>query len=89
MSFLIAKGIDVTCNDNSKRRGRPPTGFAMTGAERQRLRRERMRAAGKETLTVDVDVDVVERLRQFVEFKDMTLGEVVSRVLRDRLLRKR
>jgi hypothetical protein len=79
----------VTCNDNSKRRGRPSTGLAMSGAERQRLRRERMRASGKETLTVDVDADVVERLRQFVEFKDMTLGEVVSRVLRDRLLRKR
>jgi hypothetical protein len=61
----------------------------MSGAERQRLRRERMREAGKATLTVDVDVDVIERLRKFVEFKDMTQGEVVSRVLRDRLLRKR
>ena len=84
----------MTCNDNSdavkpRGRGRPPTGEAMSGAERQRKRRERMRVIGKDTLTVDVDTEVIDRLRKFVEFKDPTHGEVVSRILRDRLLRKR
>jgi hypothetical protein len=79
----------VTCNDNSKRRGRPPTGNAKTNAQRQRERRERLLSQGIETLTVDVDAEVAEALRKFVQFKDETLGQVASRVLRDRLLRKR
>lgn len=72
-----------------KRPGRPPTGKALSGADRQREYRARLREAGKEVLTVDIDADVIQKLREFVEFKDMTQGEVVSKVLRDRLLRKR
>jgi hypothetical protein len=79
----------VTCNAKSKGRGRPASGQAMSGAERQRLRRERLKDQGRETVTFDVDADVAAALRGFVQFKDETLSEVVSRMLRDRLLRKR
>jgi hypothetical protein len=69
--------------------GRPPKPDAMTGAQRQALRRQRLRQAGVLQLNVDVPVDVMRALSKFVEFKDLTQGEVVARVLRDRLLRKR
>lgn len=72
-----------------RQRGRPPTGEALTPAQRQAARRARLKASGKETLAVEIDSDVLARLREFVEFKDLTLGEVVSKILRDRLLRKR
>jgi hypothetical protein len=70
-------------------RGRPSTGVAMSAAERQRAYRERLRAVGGDVLSVTVDADVLEALRKFVEFKDITQGEAVTRILRDRLLRKR
>lgn len=69
--------------------GRPPKPDAMTGAQRQALRRQRLREAGVLQLNVDVPADVMRALSKFVEFKDLTQGEVVARVLRDRLLRKR
>jgi hypothetical protein len=71
------------------RRGRLFTGKALSGADRQRQYRERLREKGRETLTVDVPQEVAEALRRYVEFKDMTQGEAVERILRDRLLRKR
>lgn len=71
------------------RRGRSPTGKALSGADRQRMYRERLREQGREILTVDVPQEVAEALRRYVEFKDMTQGQAVERILRDRLLRKR
>lgn len=55
----------------------------------EKLSRERRRAAGVEEITVEVDREVADALRRFVQFKDMTLGEAATRILRDRLLRKR
>lgn len=69
--------------------GRPPKPGALTGAQRQAAHRARLRAKGVGQLSVDVPVDVLEALSKFVEFKDMTKSEVVARVMRDRLLRKR
>lgn len=69
--------------------GRPPKADSMTAAQRQAARRARLRAAGVAQLSVDVPIDVLEALSKFVEFKDLTKGEVVARVMRDRLLRKR
>lgn len=69
--------------------GRPPKPDAMTGAQRQAARRARLRANGVAQLSVDVPSDVLDALTKFVEFKDLTKGEVVARVMRDRLLRKR
>lgn len=70
-------------------RGRPPSGCALTAAERQQGRRDRLRAAGIEPLTFLVDDEVAAALRKFVEFKDMTQAQAINAILRDRLLRKR
>jgi hypothetical protein len=72
-----------------RQRGRPATGNALTAAERQRLRRERLAEEGKGTLTVRVSADVLEALDGFLRFKDETRDSLVDRILRDRLLRKR
>lgn len=73
----------------TRQRGRPRTGTAMTGAERQQERRRRLAEEGKGVLTVEVSVDVLAALDAFVRFKPETKGAVVERVLRDRLMRKR
>ena len=73
-----------------KRRGRPATGKAMTAAQRQAARRARLAAEGKESLTVDVSVDVADALRALVRFKaDEGMSDAVDRILRSYLLRKR
>lgn len=69
--------------------GRPPSPDAMTPAERQRLRRARLKAAGVEQVLVDLPSDVAQALKKYVEFKDMDYSAAVERILRDRLLRKR
>jgi hypothetical protein len=71
-------------------RGRPLSGKpASTAAERQAARRDRLRDEGKGVLTVEVSLDVIAALDAFVQFKDVTKGEVVDRILRGTLLRKR
>lgn len=72
-----------------RQRGRPVTGKALTSAERQHLRREKLKAEGRGTLTVDVSLDVINALDAFVRFRDETKGQVVDRILRGTLLRKR
>lgn len=78
----------------AKRRGRPPSGKAASGASRMAAYRARLAAAGLETLTLDLDQEVADALRAYVERKkadaeDLTMGQAVERILRDRLLRKR
>lgn len=70
-------------------RGRPATGLAMTDAQRQKARRDRLKEEGKGVLTVEVSLDVIAALDAFVQFKDEAKGSAVDRILRDRLLRKR
>lgn len=74
---------------NTRGRGRPRSDQAKSGAERQKARRERLRASGLGVLSVDVSLDILDALEKFVQFKDETKGQVVDRILRDRLLRKR
>ena len=69
-------------------RGRPPTGEALTAAERQRQRRARLKDAGLLPLTVNLPADLHEKLSKFLEFKDQTKDEVIERFLRN-ALRKR
>ncbi|WP_156116749.1 hypothetical protein [Massilia sp. 9096] len=73
-----------------KRRGRPSTGNALSDSQRQARRREKLAAEGKAILPpVVVRQDVQHALEKFIEFKDMTLGDAIDRIVRDRLLRKR
>lgn len=74
----------------AKRRGRPSTGNALSASERQARRRAKLEAEGKALLPpCKVSKDVAHALNKFIEFKDMTLGDAVDRIVRDRLLRKR
>lgn len=83
-----------------RRRGRPPV-YAQdektlkeAAARRKRESRARLAAAGLDTLTLDLDQNVADALRAYVDRKradseDLTMGQAVERILRDRLLRKR
>lgn len=84
----MSKSIDLSL-DLKRPRGRPVTGNAMTAAERQKLRRERLRAAGDEVITLTVSLEVADALRRSVKFKDLTLGEAFNKIVYDRLIRKR
>ncbi len=48
-----------------------------------------MRAAGMASLTVDLPIDVVQALNKFLQFKDETQDQLIERLLRQQLLRKR
>jgi hypothetical protein len=72
------------------RRGRKPTGKALTGSQRQARRLAKLEAAGKTLLPqVVVSQEVQQALTKYIKFKDMTLGEALDRIIRDRLIRKR
>ena len=72
-----------------RQRGRPVTGAAMTGAERQARRRRNLAAEGKTTLTLKVSIEVVQALARFTHFKDESKDEVIERLVRTQLMRKR
>jgi hypothetical protein len=87
----------MTTTDNAteptngrKKRGRPATGKAMSGSDRQARRLAKLEAEGKTILPQSVvSLEVQQALAKFIKFKDMTLGDAVDRIVRDRLLRKR
>ena len=62
---------------------------AKSAAQRKADQRKRLADSGVRSLTVALDSSVLDALAKFVEFKDLTKSEVVERILRDRLLRKR
>lgn len=71
-------------------RGRPATGSALSASARQARRRAKLEAEGKTLLPPTVvSLEVQEALAKFIQFKDMTLGDALERIVRDRLLRKR
>ena len=73
-----------------RRRGRPVSDKpASTAAERQAARRRKLAEVGKGVLTVEVSLEVIAALDAFVRFKDVNKGDVVDRILRGTLLRKR
>lgn len=79
------------------RRGRPPTGKAMSAAERQRAYRERRAQEGKAELApVFLSAEVLASLSAYVDRQNadvaenrVTVGDAVDRILRAYLLRKR
>jgi type IV secretory pathway VirD2 relaxase len=74
----------------AKKRGRPSTGAALSAAERQARRRAKLEAEGKALLPpVVVSQEVEKALATYIQFKDMTLGDAIERIVRHRLLRKR
>jgi hypothetical protein len=72
------------------KRGRPPTGKAMSDSDRQARRRAKLEAEGKTLLPpVVVSQEVQKALAKHIQFSDMTLGDAIEKIVRDRLLRKR
>lgn len=65
-----------------KKRGRPATGKAKTGAERMAARRERLREEGRVEITAFVSVETAQRLDEYLKFKDVTKDETVDRALK-------
>ena len=77
-------------SEPEKRRGRPATGKALTPSQRQARRREKLAAEGKALLPpAVVSQEVQKALEKFIQFKDMTLGDALEKIVRDRLLRRR
>jgi len=71
-------------------RGRPSTGQALSASARQARRREKLEAEGMILLPqVKVSIEAQQALAKYIQFKDMTLGDALDRIVRDRLLRKR
>lgn len=72
------------------KKGRPPTGKALSGSDRQARRLAKLGAEGKALLPqAVVSIEVQQALKKFIRFKEMTLGDALDRIVRDRLLRKR
>jgi len=69
--------------------GRPITGRACSSAERQKRRRERLAATGVASLTIELPVDVLQSLSEFVRFKGVKRDDVICKLLRSQLFRKR
>ena len=62
----------------------------MTDSQRQARRRAKLAAEGKTVLPpLVVSTKVAEALARFVQFKDMTMGEAVDKILDHRLVRNR
>lgn len=73
-----------------RKRGRPSTGNALSASARQVRRRAKLEGEGKTLLPrIAVSQEVKQALANYIQFKDMTLGDALDRIIRDRLLRKR
>jgi hypothetical protein len=76
--------------ESPPKRGRPSTGNALSESARQARRRAKMEVEGKTLLPrIAVSLEVRQALVSYIQFKDLTLGDALDRIVRDRLLRKR
>lgn len=73
----------------NRQRGRPMTGKAKTAAQRQKEHRDRLRQAGMGSMTVQLPVEVIGAVHNFLKFKDETQDQLIERLLRQQLMRKR
>lgn len=69
--------------------GRPATGHAKTGAQRQKELRERRKEQGLVPLTIFIPAEMMVALDNFIRFKDLDKDTVVQRCIQRELLRKR
>jgi len=70
-------------------RGRPKTGQALTNAQRQKAKRDRLAAEGKKQISATLSIEVIDAVKKHVEFRDLDIGDAIEKALRDRFLRKR
>lgn len=73
-----------------RQRGRPPTGKAMTPAERKAKQRARLRQEkGVAPLSADLSPEARQVLDKYRQFKGYTVGQVLSKLIVSQLGRKR
>jgi hypothetical protein len=72
-----------------RQRGRPPSEETRTAAERKADSRAAKKAAGLETVTIELSLDVLEAIRAKTVFGVTTQAQVIDKILRNQLLRKR
>ena len=94
MKQLDENAVDKQPGSIKRGRGRPKLSTPpLTGAQREKARSERLKASGVGFLKVQVSTDLLEALDRFAASKDRALveskSEVVERVLRAYLMRKR
>lgn len=72
-----------------RKKGRPATGEAKSGAERQKELRERRKEQGLVPLTIFIPKEMMIALDKFLRFKDLDKDTVVQRCIKRELMRKR
>lgn len=73
----------------NRQRGRPASGSAKTAAQRQKERRQRLKDSGVASMTVQLPQEVIDAVHRFLRFKDETQDQLIERLLRQQLMRKR
>ena len=82
-------GFEPKLHKAPRKQGRPSKGNALSAAARQARWQVKPEAEGK-TLLPRTAISVVRQaLASYIQFKDMTLGDALEHMVRDRLLRKR
>lgn len=87
------KTVDIEDAPGVRRqRGRPAVSNLTPkeqAAERQRRRRAKLAESDMVPLSVNVPREVKEALEKFIQFKDITLEQVVEKAIRQAIMRKR
>lgn len=73
----------------ARKRGRPAAADSMTPAQRQAAYRARLAEAGRKPVTVNISQEVIDAIAKYAEFRDVDLGLIVDKVLRQHFLRAR
>lgn len=81
------KAVDVS--GEKRPPGRPSTGHAKTGAQRQKELRERRKEQGLVPLTVFIPESMMVALDNFIKFKDLDKDSVVQKCIQQYVMRKR
>lgn len=75
-----------------RKRGRPSTSLLTPKeqtAKRSAAYRARLAEAGRKPVTVNITQEVIDAIARYAEFRDVDLGLVVDKVLRQHFLRAR
>lgn len=82
----MSKVETLTLPGVPRKRGRPSGGKALSPAERQRNYRCRN---GVKSVTIQLSVDVHEKLDEYVRFRNISKAAVIEKLLVSQLFRKR
>ena len=80
----MARKDDVTLElpGIARRRGRPATGKALSGKQRQASYREKLRESGRDQVTVVLSLDLIAALEARAKQSEITLGSALETLIR-------